>query len=82
MATANGSSIKMVLIVGGVAGGASCGARLRRMSEDVQITIFERGPHVSFANCGLPYFVSSTIKVGHMPHGGSSRTQPWMGLHG
>lgn len=51
MAT-NGSlpSPKKVLIVGGVAGGASCAARLRRLSEDAQITVFERGPYVSFAN--------------------------------
>lgn len=50
-----------VLIVGGVAGGASCAARLRRLDESASITIFERGPHVSFANCGLPYFVGDVI---------------------
>ena len=44
------SSVKSVLIVGGVAGGASCAARLRRMDEPAEIIIFERGPHVSFAN--------------------------------
>ncbi len=43
---------KKVLIVGGVAGGASCAARLRRLSETAEITVFERGPYVSFANCG------------------------------
>ena len=50
-----------ILIVGGVAGGASCAARLRRLSEEVEITIFERGPYVSFANCGLPYYVGDVI---------------------
>ncbi len=50
-----------ILIVGGVAGGASCAARLRRLSEEVEITIFERGPYVSFANCGLPYYVGNVI---------------------
>ncbi|KXZ52028.1 hypothetical protein GPECTOR_10g1051 [Gonium pectorale] len=53
---------RRVLIVGGVAGGASCAARLRRLDEQVEITIFERGPYVSFANCGLPYFVGDVIK--------------------
>ncbi|MCK5181577.1 MAG: FAD-dependent oxidoreductase, partial [Dehalococcoidia bacterium] len=50
-----------ILIVGGVAGGASCAARARRMSEKAEIIIFERGPHVSFANCGLPYYVGDVI---------------------
>jgi NADPH-dependent 2,4-dienoyl-CoA reductase/sulfur reductase-like enzyme/rhodanese-related sulfurtransferase len=50
-----------VLIVGGVAGGASCAARLRRLDESAEIVIFDRGPHVSFANCGLPYFVGNVI---------------------
>jgi NADPH-dependent 2,4-dienoyl-CoA reductase/sulfur reductase-like enzyme/rhodanese-related sulfurtransferase len=50
-----------ILIVGGVAGGASCAARLRRLSEEVEITVFERGPYVSFANCGLPYYVGDVI---------------------
>ncbi len=50
-----------ILIVGGVAGGASCAARLRRLSEELEITIFERGPYVSFANCGLPYYVGNVI---------------------
>jgi len=53
---------KRILIVGGVAGGASCAARARRMSEAAEIIIFERGPHVSFANCGLPYYVGDVIK--------------------
>lgn len=46
-----------LLIVGGVAGGASAAARARRLSEDARIILFERGPDVSFANCGLPYHV-------------------------
>ena len=50
-----------ILIVGGVAGGASCAARARRMSEKAEIVIFERGPYVSFANCGLPYYVGDVI---------------------
>ena len=50
-------SNKRLVIVGGVAGGASAAARARRLCEDCEIIIFERGPHVSFANCGLPYFV-------------------------
>nr|MBC8392880.1 FAD-dependent oxidoreductase [Deltaproteobacteria bacterium] len=52
---------KKLLIVGGVAGGASCAARARRLSEDAEIIIFERGPYVSFANCGLPYYVGNVI---------------------
>ncbi|MBX9867795.1 MAG: FAD-dependent oxidoreductase [Burkholderiales bacterium] len=51
-----------ILIVGGVAGGASAAARLRRQSEDDQIIMFERGPHVSFSNCSLPYYLSETIQ--------------------
>ncbi|NQU03310.1 MAG: FAD-dependent oxidoreductase, partial [Syntrophaceae bacterium] len=50
-----------ILIVGGVAGGASCAARARRLSEDADIIIFDRGPFVSFANCGLPYHVGNII---------------------
>ncbi|MFC1924159.1 FAD-dependent oxidoreductase [Chloroflexota bacterium] len=50
-----------ILIVGGVAGGASCAARARRMSEKAEIVLFERGPFVSFANCGLPYYVGDVI---------------------
>lgn len=52
---------KRILIVGGVAGGASCAARARRLCEHCEIVVFERGPHVSFANCGLPYFVGDVI---------------------
>ncbi|MDQ2085550.1 CoA-disulfide reductase [Herbivorax sp. ANBcel31] len=52
---------KKVLIVGGVAGGASAAARLRRMDEEAEIIIFERGQYISFANCGLPYYIGDTI---------------------
>ncbi|MCF6313004.1 MAG: FAD-dependent oxidoreductase [Verrucomicrobiales bacterium] len=51
-----------VVIVGGVAGGASAAARARRLSESAEITIIERGPDVSFANCGLPYHIGGEIK--------------------
>jgi NADPH-dependent 2,4-dienoyl-CoA reductase/sulfur reductase-like enzyme/rhodanese-related sulfurtransferase len=50
-----------VVIVGGVAGGASCAARLRRLDEKAEILMVERGPYVSYANCGLPYHVSGVI---------------------
>ncbi len=50
-----------VVIVGGVAGGMSAATRLRRLQEDAEIIIFEKGPYVSFANCGLPYYVSGEI---------------------
>ena len=53
---------RRVLIVGGVAGGASCAARLRRLDESAEIVLFDRGPCVSFANCGLPYYVGRIIK--------------------
>jgi NADPH-dependent 2,4-dienoyl-CoA reductase/sulfur reductase-like enzyme/rhodanese-related sulfurtransferase len=53
---------KRLLIVGGVAGGASCAARARRLSESAEIIMFDRGEYVSFANCGLPYFVGDVIK--------------------
>ncbi|GAB6164862.1 FAD-dependent oxidoreductase [Thermostilla marina] len=52
---------KRVLIVGGVAGGAACAARLRRLDEDAEIFIFERGENVSFANCGMPYYIGGVI---------------------
>lgn len=51
-----------VLIVGGVAGGASAAARLRRLNENIEIIMFERGEYISFANCGLPYYVGEVIK--------------------
>ncbi|MBS4804441.1 MAG: FAD-dependent oxidoreductase [Clostridium sp.] len=54
--------MKKILIVGGVAGGASAAARLRRLSEEDQIIMFEKGPHVSFSNCALPYHLSGVIE--------------------
>ena len=53
---------KKVVIVGGVAGGASCAARLRRLDENVEIVMVERGPYVSYANCGLPYHIGGVIE--------------------
>lgn len=50
-----------ILIVGGVAGGASVAARLRRMDEQAEIILFERGEYISYANCGLPYYIGGTI---------------------
>ena len=50
-----------IVIVGGVAGGASAAARARRLSEDSEIVLIERGPYISFANCGLPYHIGGTI---------------------
>jgi len=50
-----------IVIVGGVAGGASAAARARRVSEDAEIIMFERGEHISFANCGLPYYLGGVI---------------------
>ncbi len=52
---------KRIVIIGGVAAGATAAARARRLSEDAEITIVERGPYVSYANCGLPYFISGEI---------------------
>ena len=51
-----------VVIIGGVAGGASCAARLRRLDEKAEIVMVERGPYVSYANCGLPYYVGGVIQ--------------------
>lgn len=51
-----------VIIIGGVAGGMSAATRLRRLDETAEITVYEQGPHVSFANCGLPYFVGDVIE--------------------
>lgn len=51
-----------VVIVGGVAGGASAAARLRRLDEKAEIVMLERGPYISFANCGLPYYIGGEIK--------------------
>ncbi len=55
--------VKKVVIVGGVAGGASAAARIRRLSEDTQILIFEIGPHISYSNCALPFYLSRTVKT-------------------
>ena len=52
---------KKIIIVGGVAGGMSAATRLRRLDEQAEIVIYEKGPYVSFANCGLPYYVSGEI---------------------
>ena len=52
---------KRILIVGGVAGGASAAARARRLSEDAEIVLIERGEHISFANCGMPYHIGGAI---------------------
>ena len=53
---------KKVVIIGGVAGGASTAARLRRLDEAAEIILFERGEYISYANCGLPYHVGDVIK--------------------
>ena len=53
---------KKVLVIGGVAGGASAAARLRRLDEKAEIIMFERDEYISFANCGLPYYIGETIK--------------------
>ena len=55
-------SRRKIVIVGGVAGGASCAARCRRLDESAEIIVIDRGPYVSFANCGLPYYVGDVIK--------------------
>ncbi len=55
-------NVSKVLIVGGVAGGASAAARLRRLNEEVEIILFEKSEYISFANCGLPYYIGGEIK--------------------
>src|ERR1022692_4993894 len=52
---------RRIIIIGGVAGGASAAAKARRVDETAEIHIFERGPYISFANCGLPYFIAGEI---------------------
>ncbi len=54
--------MEKTVIIGGVAAGAGCAARLRRLDEDVEIVLLERGPYISYANCGLPYYVGNVIK--------------------
>lgn len=53
---------KRILVVGGVAGGASAAARARRLDESAEIIIFEKGPHVSFSNCALPFHLSGIVE--------------------
>ena len=52
---------KTYIVIGGVAGGAGVAARLRRLDENANIIMFEKGPYISFANCGLPYYVGGAI---------------------
>ncbi|MGN8739390.1 FAD-dependent oxidoreductase [Bilifractor sp. HCP3S3_D3] len=54
--------MEKTVIIGGVAAGAGCAARLRRLDEDAEIVLLERGPYISYANCGLPYYVGNVIK--------------------
>ena len=51
-----------VVIVGGVAGGATAAARIRRLDEEAEIVVFERTGYISYANCGLPYYIGGTIE--------------------
>ena len=53
---------KKTVIIGGVAGGATTAARLRRKDETMEIVLLERGQYISYANCGLPYYVGDVIK--------------------
>ena len=53
---------KKILIVGGVAGGASTAARIRRLDEQAEVIMFEKGPHVSFSNCSLPFHLSGVVE--------------------
>ena len=57
-----GNKRMKIVIVGGVAGGASAAARIRRLNEKAEIIIFERTGHISYANCGLPYYIGGVIK--------------------
>ena len=67
--------MKKILIVGGVAGGATAAARLRRLNEDDKIIVFERGEYISFANCGLPYNIGDII----ITKGKASLSKQWRG---
>src|SRR3972149_8764997 len=51
-----------IVIIGGIAGGASAAAKARRINEDAEILLYEKGPHISFASCGLPYLISGEVK--------------------
>ncbi|HAV20205.1 MAG TPA: hypothetical protein DCX17_04200 [Firmicutes bacterium] len=51
-----------IIIIGGVAGGASAAARLRRLDEKIEIVMYEKSPYISYANCGLPYYIGGVIK--------------------
>ena len=53
---------RKTVIIGGVAGGASCAARLRRLDSEREIVLLERGENISYANCGLPYYVGNVIR--------------------
>ena len=55
------ASKKRYIIVGGVAGGATAAARIRRMTEDAEIILFEKGKYISYENCGLPYYIEGVI---------------------
>ena len=55
-------NVSKILIIGGVAGGASAAARIRRLNEHIEIILFEKGEYISFANCGLPYYIGGDIK--------------------
>ena len=54
--------MEKTLIIGGIAGGATTAARLRRRNENMEIIIFEKGDYISYANCGLPYYIGDIIK--------------------
>ncbi|MBP1948628.1 NADPH-dependent 2,4-dienoyl-CoA reductase/sulfur reductase-like enzyme [Virgibacillus litoralis] len=54
---------KKIVIVGGVAGGSTAAARLRRLDENANIIMFEKGEYISFANCGLPYYIGKRLKI-------------------
>ena len=79
--TTGASSGPRIVIVGGVAGGASAAARARRLAENAEIVVFERGPYASFANCGLPYYVGGEIaERDKLLVAGSERLAGWLRL--
>ena len=51
-----------IIIIGGVAGGATAAARIRRLTEETEILLFEKGKYISYANCGLPYYIGGIIE--------------------